>query len=106
MSDNGEIAIDLDSPIVERVDRFYQDDIEPYRAPYQPLCDAVDAWVQKASRRAPCPSGHRYRQRPPVATSARRHSDGQMDRHEPAVLTNTRTNSSGPTIRLIRENAI
>ena len=39
MSDNGEIVIDLDPPIVG--DRFYQDYIDPaYRPPYQPLCVA------------------------------------------------------------------
>jgi hypothetical protein len=42
MSYNGEIAIDLDSHIVERADRFYQDYIDPaYRPPYQALSDAV-----------------------------------------------------------------
>jgi len=42
MSWNGETVIDLDSHIVERADRFYQDYIDPaYRGPYQQLCDAV-----------------------------------------------------------------
>ncbi|PYN14848.1 MAG: hypothetical protein DME05_13855 [Candidatus Rokuibacteriota bacterium] len=37
MSWNDEIVIDLDSHIVERADRFYQDYIDPrYREAYQP----------------------------------------------------------------------
>src|SRR5206468_6370630 len=52
MSWNGEIVIDLDSHIVERADRFYQDYIAPaYRGAYQQLCDGV-AQQKKA--------GHRY----------------------------------------------
>src|SRR2546426_9547100 len=49
---NGELVIDLDSHVVERVDRFYQDYIDPaYRDTYGQLCDAV-AQQTKA--------GHRY----------------------------------------------
>ena len=52
MSWNGEIVIDLDPHIVERLDRFYQDYIAPsYRDAYVQLCDAV-AQQSKA--------GHRY----------------------------------------------
>ena len=52
MSWNGETVIDLDSHIVERVDRFYDDYIDPaYRDHYRHLCDAV-AHQAKA--------GHRY----------------------------------------------
>ena len=52
MSWNGEIVIDLDSHIVERADRFYQDYIDPaYREAYQQLCDGV---AQQAK------AGHRY----------------------------------------------
>jgi hypothetical protein len=51
MSYNGEIAIDLDSHIVERADRFYQDYIDPaYRPPYQALSDAVEGSVVLALR--------------------------------------------------------
>src|SRR5262245_1407978 len=47
MSWNGEIVIDLDSHVVERADRFYQDYIDPaYRPPYQQLCDAVARQAQ------------------------------------------------------------
>ncbi len=42
MSWNGEIAIDLDSHIVERADRFCGEYIDPvYREAYQRLCDAI-----------------------------------------------------------------
>ena len=52
MSWNGEIVIDLDSHVVERADRFYQDYIDPsYREAYQQLCDGV---AQQAK------AGHRY----------------------------------------------
>src|SRR4029453_13443012 len=52
MSWNGEIVIDLDSHIVERADRFYQDYIDPaYRGAYQHLRDGA---AQQAE------GGHRY----------------------------------------------
>ena len=52
MSWNGEIVIDLDSHIVERVDRFYGDYIDPaYRESYARLCDGI---AQQAK------AGHRY----------------------------------------------
>ncbi len=52
MSWNGQAVIDMDSHIVERADRFYQDYIDPdYRSAYEQLCDAV-AKQEKA--------GHRY----------------------------------------------
>jgi len=52
MSWNGELVIDLDSHVVERADRFYQDYIDPsYRGAYQQLCDGV---AQQAK------AGHRY----------------------------------------------
>jgi predicted TIM-barrel fold metal-dependent hydrolase len=42
MSWNGQTVIDMDSHIVERADRFYQDYIDPeYRSAYDQLCDAV-----------------------------------------------------------------
>ena len=42
MSWKGEIVIDLDSHIVERADRFYDDYLDPaYRAAYRQLCDGV-----------------------------------------------------------------
>ena len=42
MSWNGEIVIDLDSHVVERADRFYQDYIDPaYREAYRQPCDGV-----------------------------------------------------------------
>src|SRR3989442_10171397 len=42
MSWNGEIVIDLDSHVVERADRFYQDYTDPgYGEAYQQLCDGV-----------------------------------------------------------------
>lgn len=42
MSWNGQTVIDMDSHIVERVDQFYGDYIDPgYRAHYDQLCEAV-----------------------------------------------------------------
>src|SRR2546426_9262945 len=42
MSWNGEIVIDLDSHIVDRADRFYQNYIDPaYREAYQHLCEGA-----------------------------------------------------------------
>ena len=42
MSWNGYTVIDMDSHIVERVDRMYQEYIDPaYREPYQQLCAAI-----------------------------------------------------------------
>ena len=42
MSWKGEIVIDLDSHIVERADRFYDDYLDPgYRAAYRQLCEAA-----------------------------------------------------------------
>jgi uncharacterized protein len=44
MSWNGQKVIDLDAHIRERIDRFYQDYIDPaYREPYQHLCEAIAA---------------------------------------------------------------
>ena len=51
MSWNGEIVIDLDSHIVERADRFYQDYIDPsYREAYQQLCDGVAQQAKAGNR--------------------------------------------------------
>ena len=51
MSWNGEIVIDLDSHIVERADRFYQDYIDPsYREAYQRLCDGVAQQAKAGNR--------------------------------------------------------
>jgi len=51
MSWNGQTVIDLDSHIVERADRFYQDYIDPaYRDAYRQLCDGV-AQQAKAGQR-------------------------------------------------------
>ena len=53
MSWNGEIVIDLDSHIVERADRFYQDYIDPaYREAYQQLCDGVAQQTKAGHRHA------------------------------------------------------
>src|SRR5262245_40471462 len=44
MSWTGEIVIDLDSHIVERVDRFYGDYVDPaYRDAYTQLCEGIAA---------------------------------------------------------------
>src|SRR5262245_7697996 len=51
MSWNGETVIDLDSHIVERVDRFYGDYIDPaYREHYRRLCDAVAQQAKAGGR--------------------------------------------------------